>query len=540
MTNINAINILSGSQIELEKFYINNGLYRTVYPNQAIQIYSEEERKLLIPPKVDEWNQTDQDKIFRQTKGSMVLPIADYYGCGDTYNDLNYFILSSKRCYNGEVMRPHTELYVNYFENYYDYDHELLTIYANMKYMMDYEKSYTKERFFRELDRYILKSPTILSKIRMMNDDNFILSTTTYKNTANPALQYDNKHCKILMEISLLMNIIIPLLTHFIYVNNIKDPNEFLLEVFDGLLHRYDVDIYNKLYETAISIISKSADHDDVGLWNQQDIRSKNKTTHSMESVLNIILNIIPKYCYNEKIVFLNLSSLKMMIEYQITSIGYEYDFINLSSSRRDEENVSEFDKFESFLVKRNESLYLQNKVNAEYTMHNLELTYGYFSDQEIDFVKKSLGENEIFNSFQKVLVFNLFYKYFGIPESSKAINNIDYIKLMLIGRKILESNNMIMLPYIITSKVERLVFRSNINKKEFIKLTSSTLYDKIVNKYRNEKIINYIFSIIATILCSTFRIIDYNDPNLHGKEIPVQTMVDAVCHEVLVYVDLI
>ena len=538
MIKKNAVTLLTGNDIILEQNYIKNNIFPQQRIDSSITIYSEEEAKLLIPPPVDDWE--NSNKIIHQVKGSMIVPVSDYYGCDKEENkDLNYFILSGKRAYNGEITRLHCEHYINYFEKFYDPDGELIAIYSNMKYLMDYEKDYTKDRFMNDLYRYILKSPDILTKVAMMNNDNYIPLSVSYKNVINPALQYDNKHCKILMEISILMDLMIPLITHFIYVNNIKDPNDFILEIFDVLLHKYDVDIYNKLYETAISIISKSADHDDVGLWEQQDIRSKNKTTHAMESVINIIINIMPRYCFNGKIVYLNLSSIKTTTAFQVVEIGYEYDFINLSSSRRDEENVSEFDKFESFLVKRNEALYLQNKVNSQETMKNLELMFGAFSDEEIQFYLDTLGD-EIFNSFQKVLVFNLFYKYFGVPESAKAINNIDYIKLLLMARKILEANNMIILPYIISGKVERLVTRSNINKKEFIKLTSSDIYKRIEAKYNNEKIINYILSLIATILCSTFSIIDYNDNSLHKKEIPVQTMVDFVCEEVLVYVDLV
>lgn len=533
-----AIQILSGAQTHLEEYYINNNIYRCSNNNDSITLLSEEELNLLIPPKVDSWK--NNENIVKEVKGSMILPITDYYGCDDgSNNDLNYFILSGKRCYNGNIVRSHCSLYLNYFEEYYDTDKELVAIYSNFKYLMDYEKDYTKERFINDLDRYILKSPDILTKVYMMNNDNFIPLSTSYKNTINPALQYDNKHCKIMMEISLLMNLIIPLLTHFIYVNNIKDPDTFLLEIFDKLLHRYDVDIYNKLYETAISIISKSSDHEDIGLWEQQDIRSKNKTTHAIESVANIILNIMPKYCYDQKVVFFNLSSIKTTTKFQIIDVGYEYDFIKLSSSRRDEDNVSEFDKYESFLTKRNESLFLQNKVNAQETMKNLELMFGAIDQEEIDFYIYTLGENVI-NSFQKILVFNLFYKYFGTPQSINSINKEDYIKLLLIGKKILEANNMVILPYILSGKVERLVTRNNVNKNQFTRLTASKTHERIQELYRNEKIEKYIYSIIATILCSSFSIIDYNDSTLHGKDIPVQNMADYISEEILVYVTLI
>ena len=46
----------------------------------------------------------------------------------------------------------------------------------------------------------------------------------------------------------------------------------------------------------------------------------------------------------------------------------------------------------------------------------------------------------------------------------------------------------MIILPYIISGKVEKFVGRKSVNKKEMTKLQASSYYPLIVNKYHNEK----------------------------------------------------
>ena len=92
--------------------------------------------------------------------------------------------------------------------------------------------------------------------------------------------------------------------------------------------------------------------------------------------------------------------------------------------------NNSEYDKYESFLVKQNESLFLQNKVNANQTMKQIEQLFGPFPQEEIDYYIQRLEENDsdtIINSFQRNLIFNLFYKYFGDPVSIRSINKVDY-----------------------------------------------------------------------------------------------------------------
>ena len=170
-----------------------------------------------------------------------------------------------------------------------------------------------------------------------------------------------------------------------------------------------------------------------------------------------------------------------------------------------------------------------------------IEMKFGPFNIDEIAFYKKNLSDSSyrpVINEFQKTLVFNLFYKYFGDPQSTKAINLDDYIKLIISSKKILEANSLVILPYIISSKIVRLASRRNINKKELIKLESSELWEKVKEKYKSEKIEKYIQNIIAQILTSEFQIIDYYDKDLNGKTIDV--IPELIIEEVLLYILLI
>ena len=96
----------------------------------------------------------------------------------------------------------------------------------------------------------------------------------------------------------------------------------------------------------------------------------------------------------------------------------------------------------------------------------------------------------------------------------------------------------MILLPYIVSSKVIRLASRKNVNKKELTKLESSPLWEEIKRKYQNEKIEKHILSIIAVILSSEFEVIDYEDDELNGKQITI--LPELICEEILMYISLI
>ena len=215
-----------------------------------------------------------------------------------------------------------------------------------------------------------------------------------------------------------------------------------------------------------------------------------------------------------------------------------------LSSSSIDEYFNSDFDKFESYLIRQDEGLYLQNKCACQGTMEAIENQFGPFDPDEINYYTAALeeGGTSIINQFQMELIFNLFYKYFGDPQSIKAINKTDYVKLMIAGKRILEAYNMIILPYILSSKVVRISSRKSINKKELIKITTSPLWKLIQETYRNPKIEEEILGRIGVILSSEFKIIDYYDETIHGKTIEcfISDVKDIISEEYLMYVLMI
>lgn len=270
---------------------------------------------------VDQWEPSDpMDQIFKPCKGAVWLPVTQFFGIMDpTKDNLNLFVLSTKRCYNGDIMREHISKYLNYFEKYYDQDLELAMAVSKIKCNIDLVPGYTKEQFKYDIERLIL-SDSICMKAVLMNNDNYALhlDEKKYKNEKNPSLIYSDRHAKIILWMSLLMNMVIPLATHFIYINKIPNANEFLLWIFNSILNLTDVDIYNKFYETSSSNVNRSSKKHER-LWNRQDIRGKDPVTHSLESVQNIILNIMPKYSYEKNIISFNYTSINKNIYFQIT-----------------------------------------------------------------------------------------------------------------------------------------------------------------------------------------------------------------------------
>lgn len=258
-------------------------------------------------PVVDMWQCPPEDIIFTNTKGIIIAPISKVLQITSDSPGLDYFIMNTKKCYNSQVMRDHTCLYLNYFEKFYDTDKELLIILSRIKFLIDTTPQYSEINFLNDVRVYILNE-RFKSKVNSMVDRNYQLDLVYRSIPEN--LQYTDLHAKVMLRMSIFMNICIPLITHFAYVNKIGVIDDFILQVFDIILNLYpEVDIYSKLYETTTSNVSKS-ELKNAPIWAQQDIRGKDTVTHSYASVNNIILNIMPKYTFDKNIISLNFTSI--------------------------------------------------------------------------------------------------------------------------------------------------------------------------------------------------------------------------------------
>ena len=480
-------------------------------------------RSQFIP--VDLWKPSNiNEKIVCTKAGFFLAPISVLFNINSTESKkIDNFMLSTKKCYNSIAMREHLDQYINYFCNYYDPDWEYISVLFAIKTKVDRYNTtaYPVEMFFYDMERYILKSG-IADRVKKMVDDNYY-QDLNYTNIKTPSLQYTNEHAKLLHQMSILMDLCIPLLTHYAYMHKIDNIDSYLLAFYDKVLYLdSNTDIYTKLYDTAFTNVMANQKNNQ-GIWIKQDIRSIDITTHSTDSVHNIILNIMPKYTFDKNIISFNYASIRKNTAFKITDIGFEFSYIPISSSKRDNDSISDFDKFESNLIRMNEGLYLQNKINGNACMKNIETVFGPFDQAEIDHYTKRIlmdeNGNYTIDQFQKQLVFSLFYRWFRDTQSIHSINREEYIKLIISAKKLLTSKNMIILPYIISGKVEKLVQRKSVNKREKTLVESSPSFPLILEKYKNPDIVNNILSIISTIIASDFSIVDMN-PEIDGKRL--------------------
>ncbi len=506
---------------------------------------------------VDSWFPLQDDIIFKQVKNAIILPVSEFYNIQRS-KVLDSFMLTTKRCYNSDEIRRHICQYLNYFEKFYDTEHELLFYMYRIKLLIDNGHlddngnsiQYSLQEFMNDIKTYIL-SDSMYDKAWKMVEDNYCLELN-YKNKTNEGLQYSNRHGKYFMEISLFMNMLIPLMTHYIYKSNILSTekiNDIIFEIYNWLFEKYvDVnamerrglspaDMYSKLYETA-STSMESHYKLNKTLWNMSEIRGFSPTINSNDSINTVIMQVMPKYTYTGNIITYNISSVRNNIKYSI-DIQYEYDYSTLDSTKRDgEDNTSQYDKFEAHLVKTDEGLLIQNDFRANKVMDSIISRYGPFTEDEINFYRNEIIKcgRPLINKFQQNLINNMFYKYFGDTVSINSINSDQYIILMIAAKRILLSDGMKLLPYIIASNIIQISTRTSLCKKEIIKVEQSEYYNIILMKYSgDERKIKQALSLIATMLSSKFTIIDYYDKSINGMDIKIES--DILIDEVLRFI---
>ena len=344
----------------------------------------------------------------------------------------------------------------------------------------------------------------------------------------------------------------IPIVMHYVYKNKIMSSevvNDLLFNIYNWLIDVYTnkdimnrrglqpADIYSKLYETSITTMNSHYKTNKT-LWDISNIRGFCPTINANDAVNTVLMQVMPKYTFEGNMITYNISSVRNNIKYNI-DIKYEYDYIPLSSSKRDgEDNTSQLDKYENHCQKTDEELILQNHFRANKVMDMIINFGGYVSQDEIDFYRKELTRNGqyLVNRFQQNLVNNMFSRFFGDTVSINSINGDQYIALIVIAKRILLRDGMILLPYIISSSIIRISTRTSLCKKELMKIEQSEYYNDLLKKYNgNEKIVKQFFSLVATTLSSGFKIIDYDNPDNNGKEVVMES--DIIIDELLRFI---
>ena len=193
--------------------------------------------------------------------------------------------------------------------------------------------------------------------------------------------------------------------------------------------------------------------------------------------------------------------------------------------------NMSKFD--ESFII--------MSTINIEQTIQKLKNKWNIkFSKNEIEYYEKNLSINKI----QKKLIFNFFGKEFGNIRDEYSLTKKNYIKLLIILKKMLGCLGFEFMQHILSGVMHTNPNIKKLSKKEITSITKSDIYQSIKEKYKStfeiisdEKVF---FNTINTIISSRVLLVDYNNKENTSSEINIKDNRELVIYEFLKFVDMI
>lgn len=487
---------------------------------------------------VDDWVPDDKSAIVRGNGKLIYVPFDKLFN-NPKLATINNFII------NKQSYIKHIEMltnYINYFIKYYDESQELILAYLKLKSIIDTKKRNTiKLNSFITLMYSILFTPTIIEHIKQMVEDNFDLNLTVegVKNY-NEDYEFTTEHAKIMMQISISMKLMIPVMFHFLNVSKYIKDNGSISICYERLFDIYGTDeginIRNKLYNWMYSRIQHNGTRNSK-IWDQHEIFGTNILTKLDEMLNNqIISESMFKYIFRKNFIKLNYVTVNKQLMYFI-AYKYESNRIELNSSKDPITGLSGIDKIEMNSSKMDESVMILSDLNIKQTIKRLKKKFKVkISDQEIDYYMN----NSIITKFQSKLIFYFFAKYFDGFRDLNVLGRRNYIKLMIIMKHILTERGFIYLPQIISGNIESKLNTRTIQNAKFLnKIKSSSLYSTLISeKYELLESLekhSIIMNILSTLINTTFSSVEYDSPESLGDRIDINS--DILADEFLNYI---
>lgn len=488
---------------------------------------------------VDDWKPTKEEEMYLIPDNKLVLiPFERIFNHDFGSKTISSFIIT-KTIYSNKIDKICN--YCNYFINFYDDDKELILSYLKLKTIIDDKTKNIKPNAFIKMIYTYFFTPTILEKIKKMVDDNYIVNLKKDDDKKyDEAMEFTNEHGKILFRVSLGINLLVPLLNHYLYVtnNNEKILFNYFVPLFDALSDP-GVDLINKLSNYVLKKIHVNFEGNKTA-WEQRNMLGQQNYLEHADFLFKkiIVTDVLHKFIFNQNIISLLTAVINNNLKFHNRG---EYKFLPKKlNDKKDMEGLSELDKFEMKFNKIDESISILSECNKETVIRKIkEISAVDITNDEVDFYKM----NYHFDEFNANLIRYYYARYFNGYRDLNMLTREQFINLLIILKRRLQAQDYLFLPQILSGNIKNKINTRTIQNKKFIqKVVTSSLYQELVdNKFAyilDLKDNNLILNIISTILNTHFTYVEYDDPNLLGETIDI--VPDVLCEEVLRFLNQI
>jgi len=307
----------------------------------------------------------------------------------------------------------------------------LLFRYCEIKYNY-LTQEYTMDELIATLVEF-LKNQEYQELLNTYIEKNFVKSEGEVKKS-NDELYLNDDHCKSIQRIAFSIRFVTPLFSDFLRLTKIYGSDD----VYFKLYYRIADELYNecniisKLHKFVESRV-KSTIYSDSKIWSYLSSVSKDVNNSIMdifEKILTLIIyKLEPKH---RPISFLHVG-VKNQLSFKFRE-NFAIKFFPVVIQEKDEENITNYNKFEIELIRNDEGKTILLNFNKKESIRRIKDTYGIEINRAevLEFSKIKVDK------FKVNLALLYFYKHFGSYDSF-SLTKLELSYLLLLFKKILE-----------------------------------------------------------------------------------------------------
>lgn len=423
---------------------------------------------------------------------------------------LSYAEISKKSFINNMNL---TIRYINYFIEYFDDDDELMQAYFKFMVQMHLMSVELPVKDFIETVYSTLASKSMVNKVIAMveyNTDETLIKKTDRQ--YDESIQLTVEHLKAIMGTSIFTRFVIPIASHYYAIRRAeveaagmcdKDLYFQVFQTFTDLFDKhYDINLYEKLYHTATTRISKTENRE-ILMWKRRERFGKGTTNFTYTLMRDYMNDIVQKVVFNQSaIIFIHVCFDKSIRNELIQPDKYEMSDMKMEPSDSVNESISRFDRWQMDRTQHSERDRLRAYASIKHMVwmlgEDVGLRFYKIPDQnnpnkvspdketqaEFEFYQKNI-KKPLFDT-QLYLISLYCSNSLGTAEDVKMMEFEDIIKVIMIMKRDLRRRNYNYLPYFISGTVKATSIHKKNPKNVAKTFENNPLYKDWVDQYKD------------------------------------------------------
>ena len=483
-------------------------------------------------------------------------------------DNYKYFVLSSslQRSYKEakiKLIAKHCNTFLNGSK---DIANKFMYNYLSLKKSID-THFMDKSQFINLLISNIY-TPEIVDRIGQFIDENYDNSiyddfiTTITRRNSNGQLRvaeetiFTHEHIRTLYQISIMIQLLFPVALHYLTINKYKGTMEikyFLSEVVENLFkiirQSREVDLYAKLYVFVAKMVKATEKSDALG-WKRQAIFGGTKDAVIEESMLKLLISMIPQFDFNQNVMNYMSHVTKATINHTLRKKDpYEISKLNtnIEDSGDDFDNGNfDIESVENVRNRKDERIMMPRTFLIDPTIDKIaENNNIHVSEDEFTFYYNSITDK--INEFQSNMLCQVFSKDFSGAENILSCDKTQFTKLIIILYKLLKRRGLDdIAAYLVAKKDSYMMQRfspralnkkliNNENYKELIETKYRAIKNLFTEKFVDKKLTENPFIVnLMIILNNNFIYNVYGDYDKNGTLIDKKDKEDVLLEQLI------